>query len=53
MREHKDSLLPEDWRSIARKDWARMKLHLTNGDAEAAGYFLQQSIEKYLKSFLL
>lgn len=53
MREHKDSLLPEDWKRTARKDWNRMKLHLSVGDAEAAGFFLQQSLEKYLKSFLL
>ncbi len=26
---------------------------LEKGDAEAAGYFLQQSLEKYLKAFLL
>ena len=38
---------------MARKDWARVKRQLEDGDAEAAGYFLQQSIEKYLKAFLL
>ena len=53
MKEHKDSLLPVDWRRVARKDWERMELHLSVDDAEAAGYFLQQSLEKYLKSFLL
>ncbi len=53
MREHEDSPLPEDWVRIARKDWASMELHLSADDAEAAGYFLQQSLEKYLKSFLL
>jgi len=53
MRERKDSLVPEDWRRVARKDWDRMKLHLGVDDAEAAGYFFQQSLEKYLKSFLL
>ena len=53
MREHEDSTLPEDWRWIARKDWERMKLHLSAEDAEAAGYFLQQSLEKHLKAFLL
>jgi HEPN domain-containing protein len=53
VREYKDSLLPEDWQRVARKDWERMNLHLSVDDAEAAGYFLQQSLEKYLKAFLL
>jgi len=53
VRKHKDSLLPEDWQRVARKDWERMNLHLGVDDAEAAGYFLQQSLEKYLKAFLL
>jgi HEPN domain-containing protein len=30
-----------------------MKVMLNEKDAEAAGYFLQQSLEKYLKAFLL
>lgn len=53
MRKSKDSLIPEDWKRIARKDWDRIKRNLRDGDAEAAAYYLQQSLEKYLKSFLL
>jgi len=30
-----------------------MKIMLNEEDAEAAGYFLQQSLEKYLKALLL
>jgi HEPN domain-containing protein len=50
---HKNSLIPEDWRRIAKKDWERIKRQLDAEDAEAAAYFLQQSLEKYLKAFLL
>lgn len=53
MRNFQDSPFPEDWKRVARKDWDRMKRNLRDGDAEAAGYFLQQSLEKYLKAFLL
>ncbi len=53
MKKHEDSLVPEDWKKVARKDWQRIKRNLRDDDAEAAGYFLQQSLEEYLKSFLL
>lgn len=53
MKENKDSLIPEDWKKIARKDWKRIKRNLGEDDADAAGYYLQQSLEKYLKAFLL
>lgn len=53
MKKIENSLYPEDWKRIARKDWERMKRNLRDKDAEAAGYFLQQSLEKYLKAFLL
>ncbi|OGW17995.1 MAG: hypothetical protein A3G93_07690 [Nitrospinae bacterium RIFCSPLOWO2_12_FULL_45_22] len=43
----------EDWLKIARKDWERAKRNLKHQDPEAAGFFLQQSVEKYLKAFLL
>ena len=43
----------EEWIEIARKDWKRMKRSLRAVDAEAAGFFLQQSLEKYLKAFIL
>ncbi len=43
----------EEWNVVARKDWERLHRNLRDGDAEAAGYFLQQALEKYLKAFLL
>lgn len=48
-----DSIFPLDWLKIARKDWRRIQNMLEKKDAEAAGFFLQQSLEKYLKGFLL
>jgi HEPN domain-containing protein len=42
-----------EWMQIARKDWRRAERNLKDRDAEAAGFFLQQSLEKYLKAFLL
>ena len=53
MRNREDSLYPPDWHGVAKKDWRRMEIMLDNEDAEAAGYFFQQSLEKYLKAFLL
>lgn len=53
MRNPKESLNPEEWKKVARKDWSRIKRNLESNDAEAAGFFLQQSLEKYLKAFLL
>jgi HEPN domain-containing protein len=49
----RESLYPEDWRKIARQDWRRMQVMLDEADAEGAGFFLQQAIEKYLKAYLL
>ncbi len=43
----------KQWLIIARKDWERIKRNLKNEDAEAAGFYLQQSLEKYLKAYLL
>ena len=43
----------EDWIKVARKDLQRAKRNLREQDAEAAGFFLQQCLEKYLKAFLL
>src|SRR3989338_2927972 len=53
MMERSASGIPEEWRHVACKDWVRVRRQLEDGDAEAAGYFLQQSLEKYLKAFLL
>ena len=47
------SSVAEEWVQIARKDWRRAERNLKVRDAEAAGFFLQQSLEKYLKAFLL
>lgn len=47
------SLIPEEWKIVARKDWDRVKRNLKDNDIEAASFFLQQSMEKYLKAFLL
>lgn len=43
----------EEWIAIAQKDWNRIKRNLKDEDVEAAAFFLQQSLEKYLKAFLL
>jgi HEPN domain-containing protein len=48
-----ESLYPADWLRIAEKDLARAKHLLDIQDAEAAGFFLQQAVEKFLKAFLL
>lgn len=49
----KESLYPTDWLRIAEKDFVRVERLLVAHDAEAAGFFLQQAIEKFLKAFLL
>lgn len=38
-----------EWIRVARKDWTRAERNLKDRDVEAAGFFLQQSLEKYLK----
>lgn len=48
-----ESQYPRDWRRIAEKDWRRMGQALIVQDAEEAGFWLQQAVEKYLKAFLL
>ncbi len=49
----KESLYPNDWFRIAEKDFTRVEQLLSVHDPEAAGFFLQQAIEKFLKAFLL
>jgi HEPN domain-containing protein len=49
----KESLYPRDWLRIAEKDLQRAEHLLEVHDAEAAGFYLQQAIEKFLKAFLL
>jgi HEPN domain-containing protein len=51
--QRKGSLYPADWLRIAEKDFARVEYLLNVHDPEAAGFYLQQAIEKFLKAFLL
>jgi HEPN domain-containing protein len=51
--QHNDSLDPPDWLAIAEKDLIRTEQSLQLDDPEIAGFFLQQSVEKFLKAFLL
>lgn len=48
-----ESLYPADWLRIAEKDLKRVEYLLTAPDPEAAGFYLQQAVEKFLKAFLL
>jgi len=48
-----ESLYPADWLRIAEKDLRRVKTLLAVHDPEAAGFYLQQAVEKFLKAFLL
>ncbi|MEK7728173.1 MAG: HEPN domain-containing protein [candidate division KSB1 bacterium] len=50
---YEDSIYPNDWLRIAEKDWGRVEFLLEVHDHEAAGFYLQQSVEKFLKAFLL
>jgi HEPN domain-containing protein len=47
------SVYSAEWMRIAEKDWNRARRLLAAQDAEAAGFHLQQSVEKFLKGFLL
>jgi HEPN domain-containing protein len=42
-----------EWLRVARADWQRAMRMLEDEDTVAAGFFLQQSLEKYLKAFLI
>ncbi|MCZ6680985.1 MAG: HEPN domain-containing protein [Candidatus Poribacteria bacterium] len=50
---HEEPLYPADWLRIAEKDLRRVEILLEVQDAGAAGFFLQQAVEKFLKAFLL
>jgi HEPN domain-containing protein len=50
---HKESFYPADWLRIADRDLGRVGHLLDLRDPEAAGFFLQQAVEKFLKAFLL
>src|SRR3972149_113529 len=43
----------KEWIKVARKDWRRSLYMLEKSDIEAAGFFLQQSLEKFIKAFLI
>jgi HEPN domain-containing protein len=47
------SLYPADWLRIAERDLRRVQDMLAAHDPAAAGFFLQQAVEKFLKAFLL
>jgi len=53
VKKDKDSSNIDDWIKIARTDWRRVRRNLEGKDVSAAGFYLQQSLEKYLKAFLL
>lgn len=53
MKERPDSPYADDWLKVARRDWHRIHVMLADRDADGAGVFLQQALEKYLKAFLL
>ena len=48
-----ESTYPQDWLAIAERDLLRVGRALRDDDAEAAAFFLQQTLEKSLKAFLL
>jgi len=48
-----ESSYPADWLRIAEKGLKRVELLLTAHDPGAAGFYLQQAVEKFLKAFLL
>jgi HEPN domain-containing protein len=50
---HKNSVYPKDWMQIAEKDFTRVQKLLDINDFVAAGFYLQQSAEKFLKAYLL
>lgn len=53
MKNASESSIPNEWIRIAEKDWKRIERNLRDRDIEAAAFFLQQSLEKYLKAFLI
>lgn len=48
-----ESRYARDWLRIAERDWTRIGRALDDRDADEAGFWLQQAIEKYLKAYLL
>jgi len=50
---HEESLYPPHWLRVAEKDLDRVRRMLEDADADAAGFYLQQAVEKTLKAYLL
>jgi HEPN domain-containing protein len=48
-----ESVYPTDWLRIAEKDLARVERLIDVNDIGLAAFCLQQSVEKFLKAFLL
>ena len=48
-----ESEFPEYWLRIAERDYNRVLLLLDNDDPEGAGYYLQQTVEKLFKGYLI
>jgi HEPN domain-containing protein len=51
--QHNDSPYPGDWLEIAEKDLKRLHRALRAQYPDQAGFYLQQTVEKFLKAFLL
>ncbi|MBI2432031.1 MAG: HEPN domain-containing protein [Candidatus Hydrogenedentes bacterium] len=51
--QHDGSSYPEDFLRIAKRDLERVSQLLHARDPAAAGFYLQQTVEKHLKAFLL
>ncbi len=50
---HEASRYAAEWLRIAEKDFTRVEHLLSAHDPEAAGFYLQQAVEKFLKAFLI
>lgn len=53
MRDRRESVYPQDWFRKAYRDFKRVEQNLKEGDYEDAAFHLQQTVEKYLKGYLL
>jgi HEPN domain-containing protein len=51
--QHNDSLYAGDWLAIAEKDLKRLRRAPRAHDPDQTGFYLQQTVEKFLKTFLL
>ncbi len=50
---NKESRLPQDWFNKGDQDIRRAEILLANQDPEGSAFHLQQSMEKYLKGYLI